>query len=287
MSEQILTLLNNPDASQRKRGISAAAKTADRRYLKPLAQIYKTDPDPALRELAKKAGAYINKQQPVPVTQPATVSPSRSVDDDLMALRDDALSDAYHDPQPEPAAPVADALPDLATLLDTSEPAPPAPAPAAIAHHQNIVTAKEPNPKQANVHFNNAFDLNMQGNNGMAALELGTAFHLNPALVNDTAAVALAAELAGVPKEQAAAYISNPANWKAITDRHGGTQGGIDTATTTNSLLLWIGGGIALTIVIVVLLVVVQSEAFSEIIRQTFQDLFGGAAPGLEPVPPR
>ncbi len=274
MSEHILTLLNSQNPTQRKRGISAAAKSADRRYLKPLGRIYKTDPDPALRELAKKAGIYINKQQPEPATA-ASARPTAapSVDDDLMALRDDTLS----------ATPPPTDLPDLGTLLSAATPQPPTPSPAA-EYPQQLVTAKAQNPGLAQMHYNNAFDLSLQGNNGMAALELGTAFHLNPAYATDAIAVAFAAELTGVPKEQAAAYISNPRNWKTITNQHGVT--GTRPNTTTNSLLLWIGGGIGFSVIVVILLIVVQSDAFMTVLQQASRDLFGTGF-GVDAGPPR
>lgn len=76
MSDPILALLQSPDPTQRKKGIGAAAKTADKRYLPALAQFVKTETDPELRELAKKAGSYIHKQSQVSAAPPAQSVPA-------------------------------------------------------------------------------------------------------------------------------------------------------------------------------------------------------------------
>ncbi|NJL94502.1 MAG: HEAT repeat domain-containing protein [Anaerolineae bacterium] len=60
--ESYLKQLKSTDANQRKAAIVALGKSGDPRALKPLAHIHKNDPDPALRELALRAGRYIQKQ---------------------------------------------------------------------------------------------------------------------------------------------------------------------------------------------------------------------------------
>lgn len=62
MLDDILQQLRSPDPGQRRRAIIALANSRDPAALKPLAAVYRTDPDPELRELALKAGRYI--QQP-------------------------------------------------------------------------------------------------------------------------------------------------------------------------------------------------------------------------------
>src|SRR5258707_11294646 len=59
MFDQYLEQLASPDVSERRQAIIAFGKPADPRALAPLANIYKNDPDPSLRELALKAGRYL------------------------------------------------------------------------------------------------------------------------------------------------------------------------------------------------------------------------------------
>jgi hypothetical protein len=78
MSENLqayLKLLKSEDANQRRNAIISLGKSGDKQALPPLAHIYKTDPDPALRELALKAGRYIQKQAATP---PPPASPHLS-----------------------------------------------------------------------------------------------------------------------------------------------------------------------------------------------------------------
>jgi hypothetical protein len=57
----LLKQLNHPDSEKRKQAVMELAKTKDREALPPLAGVYRNDKDPEVRELARKAGIYINK----------------------------------------------------------------------------------------------------------------------------------------------------------------------------------------------------------------------------------
>ena len=64
MSQSLIDQLRSPNPAQRKQAIVALAKTGDHRVLQSLAEVYRTDPVPELRELALKAGRYIQQLQP-------------------------------------------------------------------------------------------------------------------------------------------------------------------------------------------------------------------------------
>jgi len=78
MTDPINDLLHSPDPAQRRRAIMQLAEARDPAALPLLADIYRNDPMPELRELALKAGRYI--RQPVGATrahpEPATTSQS-------------------------------------------------------------------------------------------------------------------------------------------------------------------------------------------------------------------
>lgn len=265
MSEQILTLLKSDDPAERKRGIGAAAKSTDKRFLKPLAAIYKTDPDPQLRQLAKKAGVYITKQS----------TPS---DDALSSLRGEMLhgvdkplsSSTGSQAVAQPASPAtgtarADA-PRLGDLLDGNVP------------------DAERDPDTAKVHYNTAFDLHLKGNDAHAALELGTAFRLNPAYAQDKTAVAFAAELTGKPQQEAAPYIADPANWRTITDQLGGLRGRVDANENLRGMFLWVFGAIGVFIFGLLVLAFINGPLFEATIRQFVENTFGGFFGNESPV---
>ncbi len=62
MNNQLLAQLHSPDPTQRRQAIIALGRACDPADLRALAQVYRSDPDPALRELARKAGVHIRQQ---------------------------------------------------------------------------------------------------------------------------------------------------------------------------------------------------------------------------------
>ncbi len=74
MIEQWIQQLKNPDPEQRRQAIIALANTRDPAALAPLAAVYRGDPDPALRDMALKAGRYIQQES----EKAGTATPSSS-----------------------------------------------------------------------------------------------------------------------------------------------------------------------------------------------------------------
>ncbi len=63
MDEIIYDLIESPDPKDRKRAIKLLAQDGSQDAIKVLAQLYKQETDPDIKELAVKAGQYIKKQQ--------------------------------------------------------------------------------------------------------------------------------------------------------------------------------------------------------------------------------
>ncbi len=61
MLDTYLRQLGSDDPAQRRQAIAALANSRDPAALKPLAVVFKNDPDPALRELALQAGRYLRQ----------------------------------------------------------------------------------------------------------------------------------------------------------------------------------------------------------------------------------
>src|SRR5437879_6416085 len=74
--DRTIEQLSSQDVETRRLAIIALGNSADQRAMEALANVYKTDPDPALRELALKAGRYIKRTTTgsMPVVQPGQVA---------------------------------------------------------------------------------------------------------------------------------------------------------------------------------------------------------------------
>ncbi len=74
MADESLQKFESPDPAVRRQAILDAGRSGDRRALPYLMNIYKTDPDPVMRELALKAGrrikSLIEQTGQVPAVQP-------------------------------------------------------------------------------------------------------------------------------------------------------------------------------------------------------------------------
>ncbi|KXK24196.1 MAG: hypothetical protein UZ15_CFX003000341 [Chloroflexi bacterium OLB15] len=64
MFDRYLAQLKSADAAERRRAIISLGKLGNFSAMPALAEIYRTDPDPELRELARKAGVVIRQRNP-------------------------------------------------------------------------------------------------------------------------------------------------------------------------------------------------------------------------------
>lgn len=240
MSNPILAQLQDPSPAVRKRGINAAAKSVDRRYLPALAQLVKSDPEPELRQLAKRAGSYIHKQsQAAAAPSSAAVAPSAA---------------------PSGAGAIsADVMRQTAT---------------AVQGHG----AAKSDPEQAEYHYDLAFEMHLKEDNARAALELASAFYLNPRhYATDPTAIAFAAELTGRPPVEAVAYIVHRDNWRELTDQHGGLQAAkSESGNDLSTLVLWAIAGLIALVAFGLLLNFVASDTFATLMQGTLFNATGG-----------
>ena len=65
MLDQLIRQLDDADPARRKQAVIALGKSRDASALKPLANVYRSDPEPEIRELARKAGVYIKQHAEV------------------------------------------------------------------------------------------------------------------------------------------------------------------------------------------------------------------------------
>lgn len=80
MIDQLIQQLQDADPAVRRRAIIALGRSKDGAALSALAGIVRSDPDPALRDLARKAGQYIRRQQTPTTAADADAAPSAAPD---------------------------------------------------------------------------------------------------------------------------------------------------------------------------------------------------------------
>lgn len=171
MDPERLDQLQNPDPAVRRQAIIALGRSKDLAALPELAKVYKTDPVPELRELARQAGRYIQQE---------------------------------NRPAPEPAPPP----PDVEGEPLTSDTPPTPITPTATVPPPPAITPEDVRRGQA--HYRTARNLHEAGEQARAIKELALALHADPGLANEPVFVTLASEVLGVPPRTAIRTLLDP-----------------------------------------------------------------------------
>lgn len=174
----LLEQLRSTDPAQRRAAIIELVRLGDRAALPALAEIYRNDPDPALRDLALKGGRALRKTEAAASSEPLVT---------------------YGGPIEEPApAPASD---DLTITYQESE-------------YDNWLKSQQPPPpvseakrKEAMALFNQSLDMNVRGRNKQAREVLRRALALDPGLGEETLVRNLAADLMSMPGDSAIAHL--------------------------------------------------------------------------------
>jgi len=214
MFDDYVQQLRSQDPAQRREAIIGLGKLGDPRALSYLGQVYKTDPDPALRDLAAKAGRHIQKlNQSAPPPPPPSVKPF-IIDEPPQRVSNlpDILAN-YTTPPAQPYAWPDSPTPDRlaayvespAASVEAVAPVAPitpiAPPPAQTQPPEIDISQAKPVSKQkqqqAKSRLNNAFTFKTRADDQNAMAELARALELDPGLANDRGAINLAISLVG------------------------------------------------------------------------------------------
>jgi hypothetical protein len=232
MFEDFIRQLTSDDPAQRRDAIIGMGKLGDPRALSYLGQVYKTDPDPALRDLAAKAGRHIQKlRQSAP---PPPIAPTSPFIEDEPPRRASNLPDIlanYTTPSAntyEPPSPAAPSVSDRYTHSESPiEPlAPIAPITPLQGKPQEIdISQAKPVSKQkqqqAKGRLNNAFAYKTRGNDQDALAELAYALQLDPGLAGDRSAINLASSLVGGSGKESIALVLKKSQEGGAAKRQG------------------------------------------------------------------
>jgi hypothetical protein len=194
MFEKYLQYLRSIDSDIRREAIIALGKSGDPRALSALAYVYQTDPDPALRELAAKAGRYIQR-----------TAPNRPADGSAPAPSPDSLWPGWASPGGKPDAPPPPWQPSWQAALTRQEEAPTEPE---SFEEPEPVRYVSPQRRQiGRGQLNQAFTYMTIGDEERALAELAKAVGTDPALASDQSARTLAADLMGEAPQKAMAAL--------------------------------------------------------------------------------
>jgi hypothetical protein len=178
---RILQALESNDPDKRKKAVAYLAKSLDKEALPHLARVYKSDKDPQIRELAKKAGAYIQKNAPEPEPDPIYEDDPYEDEEEESDSSYSRYNSLYADDEDDDD--------DNAMSYESDEPNVPLPS-----NIQVSAMAEE----RAKSFVEQAMDWNVRGNNAKAVDMLRKAFKSNPRLLHDSYTMGLAVNITGL-----------------------------------------------------------------------------------------
>lgn len=226
MIDQLIQQLHDPDPTTRRNAIRELARSKSPAALKPLAGILQNDPDPEIREYARKAGQYI-RQQMQRGTRPRIEPFEKTAieDPDLEAFSPSAryqkvleserrVAEA-REREREKEANVVRSLPREET---PNEPAPLQTASGVALVRGRKYTVDKADIDRAKKYVDSALSLNIDGNNAKAMTSLTQAISLNPNLMNDSYFNNVASAVTGLDGDAALQKIVDRNERKRFTD---------------------------------------------------------------------
>ena len=190
IDDQLLENLVSDDVETRKRAVVQLAKTKQREALQYLAEVFKEDEDPEVRDLARKGGLFIKKHleesgaagasasRPAPNRAASPPPASKNTRGSLLDDEDDA-------PSPAPVS------------SRTSTPIP--------LSDLNISADAE---KRAKAMVKSALDYHMRGDNEKAIQLIAKALRVDPKQAHDSYTISLAATVVGIDGQEAIERLS-------------------------------------------------------------------------------
>lgn len=236
MLDELLAQLQSSDAEVRRNAIIALGRTKNPKAVPALARVYREDPNPSLRELAKKAAAFIRQQTGMDIKADSGASagmPSSpndgGGDDGIVKLRTYATPSAEdinarlnYSPREEEAPPPQPTDDDGVKLrvYEMSE--------AGKAQHKKAdsnmpqrgkkYTVSESNQQRAKLIIESALSANMRGDNARALKDLASALRLDPNLISDNYFGSVAGSVTGAEGDEAIRLIVDGGKRKEFVD---------------------------------------------------------------------
>ncbi|GAB4574902.1 MAG: hypothetical protein Kow0077_23780 [Anaerolineae bacterium] len=193
MSPSIQQRLQDSDPNVRRKAIIALGKSGDKRALPLLAKAYRTDPDPALRNLALKAGRHLRQQLEQAQNPTAGIDPR---------YRDYARA-GFDDGEP-------DRLSYIRPVYDDDELPPVGEYAIVDRKPTEDVAVSDADRRRAADLARSALEAQERGDNEEALHDLIAAIELNPALKDNATAQKIASRLTGQRGDEAIQILADP-----------------------------------------------------------------------------
>ncbi|MEP7292319.1 MAG: HEAT repeat domain-containing protein [Chloroflexota bacterium] len=214
MIDSLIRQLQDADPAVRRSTIIALGKSKNPAAVKPLAAVVRGDPDPELRELARKAGQYIRQQtqqQTRPHVSPFTTD--ADAEEEIPEPEFFQVVALEREPEPEPEPEVPAGL--YADEDSTPEPVRPTNTLVMAGRQYNIPKDDQARARQ---YLDTAMAFNQSGNNAKALKNLTSALGLNPNLINDNFFNSVATAVTGLEGDAAAQVIIDRGERKRFTE---------------------------------------------------------------------
>lgn len=179
IDDELLDILVHPNPEVRKGGVKRLAQMKSREVLPYLAEIVRDDEDAEVRDLARKAGQYIQKNAPASTQHSAPPPPSSSSSSSLYADDDD-----YDDEEPYGSTSLYDEPDDNASATTSFSDA-----------YEDDYDISEGAAERAKGLVQSALDFNMRRDNDRAVKALTQAVRLDPRLLKDQYTIGLAGDI--------------------------------------------------------------------------------------------
>lgn len=207
MFDQFVAQLQSPDPSQRRKAIIALGTSKDPTALQHLAVIFRTDPEPSLRELARRAGVHIRRAMDLQAeagqsaAAPPVVSSGDDVDEpDIDNLLGMIAASPAEAPAPETPSERRSAPPEAASVP---------------VRGRTYETSRN-DVERAKGYVDQALSMNLKGENAKAMKAMAQALQINPNLINDAYSMSIAASITGLEGDGAVQMILDSSQRKGF-----------------------------------------------------------------------
>lgn len=184
MLDSLITQLNSTEPAARRQAIIGLGRTKDLAAIPALARIFSSDPEPELRELARKAAQYIRQQNEAAGGIISTADSELPDRVDMSGAAGEITLRVYETPKPEESTKSSD-IP--------------------VRGREYVVSFA--NRQRAKALVESALGANMRGTNAAAMKNLAQALTLDPNLINDPYFGNVAGSVTGVGGDEAVRMI--------------------------------------------------------------------------------
>jgi hypothetical protein len=277
MIDQYIQQLQSPDPQQRRQAIIALGRSKDRVALKHLAQIFHNDPEPDLRDLAKRAGQHIrqavNTIDPNPASSTTSPAPILPQPPHTPAASNPSVIHLIGEPEDEPSLDAVISPRVYEPLYPELAQEPPRESAYIPPIQGREYELSREDRERAKQYVEEALSMNMRGDNAKGMKLLAQGLAIDPNLMHDGYFMSIAASVTGLEGDGAIQMImdSNQRASFVKTQEERKKQERIDKHLNTAQKSTWTSSGFEIVIFALISTIgpVLQLLVISETARAT------------------